>query len=175
MAAIKEESAAQVWLGSAFAELTGHQPFPWQGRMFDSLLRGEVPEHVDIATGLGKTSVIHLWLLALAWSLEYGPATLSRRLVYVVNRRTVVDQATAEVETIRERLATAKRGSVLAKVRETLARTACTAGEPLAISTLRGQFADNQQWSTDPFKGKRDCWHRGHGGKPSALFRLWLG
>src|SRR5207244_2033573 len=60
------------------------------------------------------------------------------------------DQATAEVETIRERLATAKEGSMLAKVRNTLARTACTPGEPLAISTLRGQFADNQQWSTDP-------------------------
>src|SRR5437867_13389270 len=77
-AAINVDNAAQVWLSSAFAELTEHQPFPWQGRMFDSLLHGEMPEHVDIATGLGKTSVIHLWLLALAWSLEHGTATLSQ-------------------------------------------------------------------------------------------------
>jgi CRISPR-associated endonuclease/helicase Cas3 len=38
---------------------------------------------------LGKTSIIPLWLIALATG-----AALPRRLVYIVNRRTVVDQAT---------------------------------------------------------------------------------
>src|SRR5262249_54533899 len=56
-----------------------------------------------------------------------------RRLVYVVNRRTVVDQTTTEAEKIRDK--------------------AAAAGVPIpAISTLRGQFADNREWSADPSK-----------------------
>jgi CRISPR-associated endonuclease/helicase Cas3 len=77
---------------------------------------------------LGKTSVIAVWLIALT-----DGADVPRRLVYVVNRRTVVDQTTAEVERLRGNLK-ALNGQI----------------PKLAISTLRGQFADNREWSTDP-------------------------
>ena len=50
-------------------------------------------------TGTGKTSIIPVWLIALA----QNPA-LPRRLVYVVDRRSVVDQATKVVEQLVERL-----------------------------------------------------------------------
>ncbi len=54
-------------------------------------------EASDIPTGLGKTSVTAMWLLALARRVRTGTAAgLPRRVVYVVNRRTVVDQATCE-------------------------------------------------------------------------------
>jgi CRISPR-associated endonuclease/helicase Cas3 len=46
-----------------------------------------------LPTGLGKTSIIAIWLIALTNRPEVTP----RRLVYVVNRRTVVDQTTTEV------------------------------------------------------------------------------
>ena len=56
---------------------------------------------VDIPTGLGKTSVMALWLIAIAEG-----ANLPRRLVYVVDRRAVVDQATRFAELLRRNLTT---------------------------------------------------------------------
>jgi len=105
-----------------FKTLTGHEPFPWQANLYRCFAQGDVPEVCDIPTGLGKTSVIPIWAIALANSI-----VVPRRLVYVINRRTVVDQATEEAIRLRERVPF-----------------------PLAISTLRGEMADNEEWSTDP-------------------------
>ena len=116
----------------AFRALTGNDPFPWQRAMYRRIVAGDPPKSCQIPTGLGKTSVMAVWLLALA----ENPASVPRRLVYVVNRRTVVDQLTREAE----------------KLRKNLNRVP-TLGErfgSLAISTLRGQFQDNREWSADP-------------------------
>jgi len=114
----------------AFKELTGNSPFPWQHDLYDNWFsKGEFPDACAIPTGLGKTSVVAVWLIALANAPDRAP----RRLVYVVNRRTVVDQTTTEAEKMR--------------------RNAAPAGVPIPeISTLRGQFADNRKWSADPSK-----------------------
>ena len=45
-----------------------------------------------------------IWLLAVAWQAGNGGLRLPRRLIYVVNRRTVVDQATDVAEELRKRL-----------------------------------------------------------------------
>ena len=121
----------------AFEALTGHAPFPWQRRLFDRLRAGDLPPAVDIPTGLGKTAVMAIWLLARA-----AGAPLPRRLVYVVDRRAVVDQATDVAKTIRERLL----GPALDHVRRELG----LAGRALPISTLRGQHVDNREWLEDP-------------------------
>ena len=84
----------------AFKALTGHSPFPWQVELFKKFGRGEIPPSCNLPTGLGKTNVMAIWLIALA----HGEARLPRRLVYVVNRRTVVDQATHEAEKLRANL-----------------------------------------------------------------------
>ncbi len=136
-----------------FGALTGLEapetPFPWQKNLFERFLRGEFPKSLDIPTGLGKTSVIAVWLLALAFHTRNKPLKeFPRRLVYVVNRRTVVDQATAEAEALRRRLL---ENPVLASVARTLKSLGVQGYEkPLAISTLRGQFADNAEWRGDP-------------------------
>jgi CRISPR-associated endonuclease/helicase Cas3 len=78
----------------------GFAPYPWQIRLFERMVAGRLPDALDIPTGLGKTSVMTIWLLA---RLE-NPA-LPRRLVYVVDRRAVVDQATDEAERLAQRLA----------------------------------------------------------------------
>ena len=54
--------------------------------------------------------------------------SLPRRLVYAVDRRAVVDQATTEAENI-------KKNSI---------------DETLCISTLRGQYVDNRRWLANP-------------------------
>jgi hypothetical protein len=90
---------------NGFAALTGNAPLGWQRRLFeDHFARGTTPAALDIPTGLGKTSVIPIWLLAVAWQVGNGGLRLPRRLIYVVNRRTVVDQATDVAGELRKRL-----------------------------------------------------------------------
>lgn len=107
------------------------QPFRWQERLLATLARGEVPAALDLPTGLGKTSVMALWLLARSQCPQ-----LPRRLVYVVDRRAVVDQASRVADGL-ARFADRHRESL------------GLAG-PLAISTLRGQHIDNRRWLDDP-------------------------
>lgn len=122
---------------TAFEALEGHPPFPWQRRLFGELSCGGLPPAVDIPTGLGKTAVMALWLLARA---EGAP--LPRRLVYVVDRRAVVDQATAFAETLRKNLECTE----LEAIRQGLRLD----GRSLPISTLRGRYRDNREWLEDP-------------------------
>jgi CRISPR-associated endonuclease/helicase Cas3 len=126
---------------TAFHLLTTNEPFPWQRALYERFLAGNPPAACALPTGLGKTTVIPLWLIALANAAEKVP----RRMVYVVNRRTVVDQATREAELIRARL------SAGGDLSGALKRLCASESElALAISTLRGQFADNREWSADP-------------------------
>ena len=124
----------------AFKAITGYGPFPWQARLFERLSAGGLPPAMDIPTGLGKTSVMALWLLARA-----AGARLPRRLVYVVDRRAVVDQATTFAEDIRAALDRPACPAV-EQVRQGLA----LGDRPLAISTLRGKYVDNREWLDDP-------------------------
>jgi CRISPR-associated endonuclease/helicase Cas3 len=126
--------SANTQFDTAFRALTGHDPFPWQRALYERLTQGNVPRSCDIPTGLGKTAVVAVWLIALAKCPEKMP----RRLVYVVNRRTVVDQTTIEA----------------VKLRDNAAKIGI---DNLAISTLRGQFADNQEWSADPSRPAIVC------------------
>ena len=126
-----------VRLVEAFAALTAedgepHPPFRWQVRLLRRLLQGDLPQAVDVPTGLGKTAVMALWLIALAEG-----ANLPRRLVYVVDRRAVVDQATRFAERLRSNMPDGLA-----------ARLRLDGGLP--ISTLRGGFTDNRDWLEDP-------------------------
>ena len=128
-------------LSATFAELTSedgerHPPFRWQTRLLRCLLDADLPRVVDIPTGLGKTSVMALWLIALGEG-----ASLPRRLVYVVDRRAVVDQATRFAERLRSNMPG-----------ELAERLGLDARAGLPISTLRGGFADNRDWLEDPSK-----------------------
>lgn len=129
-----------------FTLLVGKPAFPWQQALYQRFVANDFPTTCDLPTGLGKTSVIALWLLALACNPK-----LPRRLVYVVNRRTVVDQSTAEAE----RLCAELRKPEARHLREALDALAAvpaksTLTPPLTISTLRGEFADNGDWRRDP-------------------------
>lgn len=138
-----------------FKNLTGHRPFPWQKRLYEDFCKGEIPSVCDIPTGLGKTSVIAVWLLALAG--KEASVQIPRRLVYVVNRRTIVDQSSQVVIELCKRLKEAEEdsSSPIKRVVETL-KAMCAVGnngnDLLSISTLRGELADNLQWRFDPMK-----------------------
>jgi CRISPR-associated endonuclease/helicase Cas3 len=136
----------EIDFAAAFQVLMGNQPFPWQCALYKRFRTGDFPASCNLPTGLGKTAVIPIWLLALAAT---PPGKVPRRLVYVVNRRTVVDQATREAEKLRERLPNVP--AVAAALRDRCGiKVDDPKWAPLAISTLRGQFADNREWSADP-------------------------
>lgn len=118
------------WLHDAL----GQEPFPWQRELLRRFLQGCAVSSLDIPTGLGKTSVMAVWLVARALG-----APVPRRLVYVVDRRAVVDQATEEAEKLREWVA--RNSEIQQKFGLTRA---------LPISTLRGQHVDNREWLEDP-------------------------
>ena len=140
---------------SAFEALTGNTPLRWQRRLFGRLYAGKIPQVCDIPTGLGKTSVIPVWLIALSQQVDEGTITLPRRLAYIINRRTVVDQATTVVEQIRERLLCpdgrdwAPYAVGLRSIASSL-QTLISEPPLLAVSTLRGELADNEEWKQDP-------------------------
>lgn len=110
----------------------GYDPLRWQCRLFERFSQNDVPQVCDLPTGLGKTNVINIWLLALRQQILASRPRLPIRLVYVVDRRTVVDQAT--------------------ELAEGATTNACLLDPPfaVAVSTLRGQFADNRDWTRNP-------------------------
>lgn len=125
---------------TTFKSLTGFAPYHWQQQLYNSFVEGKPPGTLSLPTGSGKTSLMVVWLLALATAKSAVP----RRLVWVVNRRVVVDQATGQAEQLRDGLKS------LPTLLDSLSQlTARPHDEVLAISTLRGELADNGEWSHD--------------------------
>ncbi|WP_417847147.1 type I-U CRISPR-associated helicase/endonuclease Cas3 [Thalassoglobus sp.] len=112
-------------------------PFPWQCDLIKNLLDGIGNRtSLDIPTGLGKTSVMAAWLVARSQK-----ASLPRRLVYIVDRQAVVDQATHEAKRLRTWV------DSLPNVKSQLG---LRIEQSLPISTLRGKYVDNREWLEDP-------------------------
>lgn len=136
-----------------FSALTDNVPFDWQERLFHKFLAGEFPDACDIPTGLGKTHVMTIWLIALGCWLKQPVRKIPLRLVYVVDRRVIVDQATDEAEKLQKKLAEAlaEETNPLHALAQTIREASMKGGESvLALSTLRGQRADNREWCLDP-------------------------
>ena len=154
--------------GKMFEALTGYEPLRWQCRLYEEWLAGEILPVIDLPTSMGKTNVMAIWLIARTKQMAENRAEhLPTRLVYVVDRRTVVDQATDIAMDIAFLLApldakrfeeTAKRKPQLVERKQKFANVLIEIchrlglAESLAVSTLRGQFADNRDWVRDPSK-----------------------
>lgn len=145
----------------AYEALTGYQPLSWHERLYhDRFAKCDLPAVIDIPTGLAKTMVMAISLIARA----RHPDKIPTRLIYVVDRRTVVDQATDLAEEFAYLLAAEEKGELheIAKRKPKLVQRKkehadvlselrnCLGNYGLAISTLRGQLADNRDWSCDP-------------------------
>ncbi len=79
-------AVAELSFSRAFLDLTGHRPYPWQSALFADMLDGNIPEQISLPTGAGKTSIMAVWLLALAeQQTRRGKITLPRRMMWVVN------------------------------------------------------------------------------------------
>lgn len=127
-----------------FRDVHGCAPHPWQERLTAHVLaNGEWPAVIDLPTGAGKTAVLDTALFALATRPEVSP----RRIVFVVDRRIVVDQVCERARRIRDRVATGET-DVLKKVDERL-RSLCD-GKRLGVASLRGGIPIDDQWAERP-------------------------
>ena len=63
---MSEESERDLAPIPYFRAIVGHDPWPWQRRLYAALVGGDVPDAVDLPTGLGKTITVLVLLLARA-------------------------------------------------------------------------------------------------------------
>lgn len=131
---------------STFEHLTGSPPLPWQTAMYERFVSDRadnIPSSCGLPTGLDKTSVAAIWLIALS----NHPERLPRRFVYVFNRRNAVDQTANEIEIMRDRIATS---ADLHRLRSKFAELCSVPLEddepPISITTLRDEYAGGNEW-----------------------------
>ena len=123
-----------------FREIVGRDPFPWQQCLYGEFVEGRVREALDIPTGLGKTLCILLFLLA-----RIRNTALPTRIVYVVDRRAIVDQTAEAIRAWIDRIASLPQ---LARVFS--ASSAFPSARPVHLGILRGGLADDGEWRVDP-------------------------
>ena len=122
----------------------GHDPFPWQQRLTAQVLADERwPDVIDLPTGTGKTAVLDTSVFALAVKPEVFP----RRVVFVIDRRVVVDQVVVRAQRIQEKLRESST-SVLQRMNESL--EAIGGDSPLGVIALRGGIPIDGEWVRRP-------------------------
>lgn len=116
-----------------FLAVHGCEPYPWQSRLTRQVLEGDGwPDVIDLPTGVGKTAVLDTAIFSLATRPEVSP----RRIVFVIDRRIVVDQVVERASRIRDGVGAATEG-VLAEISSRL--TELTGDEELlGVAALRG-------------------------------------
>lgn len=136
----------------------GHPPFPWQSRLVTRLLDGEGwPDLLDLPTGSGKTSVLDIAVFTLAASADIGRTHLPRRMVFVVDRRVIVDQTASHAgklvaalgEPDGEHVGAVGRAAVH-DVARALQRLRGDDGSPLHLAILRGGLPRDGSWALRP-------------------------
>jgi len=139
---------------SFFSALWGHPPYPWQRRLAALVIESGWPRSIGVPTGAGKTAALDIAVFALAAEAHRPPTELSqpRRIVLVVDRRTVVDQAFERAAAIRDALLAATDGPlrVVADRLRGVMGHAASAETPLALALLRGGLPRDDGWVRRP-------------------------
>jgi len=135
-----------------FRALNSCDPFPWQRRLFLEWLcppegvEARWPKLIRLPTATGKTALIDLAVLGLAT----GSPCCRRRMVFVVDRRIVVDEAALRAHAIANRLLNALRSNQdpLHDVAQSL--SSLGGDQPLVVASLRGGIQRDDGWARSP-------------------------
>jgi len=104
----------------------GYPPFPWQAALAGRIATADWPDALTPPTGSGKTAVIDVWL----WARLQG-FPVPRRLVYVIDRRLVVDG--------------------VSEYANALAASLDAQQQPTVV-TMRGGMTIEEDWLSDPLR-----------------------
>jgi len=135
--------------GEFFQAVHGCEPFPWQRRLLQEVAaKGRWPALLDLPTSSGKTAAIDVALFHLALEATSPARNAPVRVIYVVDRRTIVDQAHARAEKIR--LALAGGDGVLGAIRDRMQSLAGDGEPALHVTVLRGGIPRDDDWVRTP-------------------------
>lgn len=143
--------------GHFFQAIHGYRPFPWQQALVDRLGRDDCwPDVLDLPTGAGKTAALDTAVFHLALRVD-APGAAALRIVLVVDRRLVVDDAYARACRIVRALADPDQTPApgRAVVEAVAGRLQSLAGEdwpPLVAARLRGGAPLEHEWARTPIQ-----------------------
>jgi CRISPR-associated endonuclease/helicase Cas3 len=128
-----------------------YDPFPWQLRLAKSVFTDGWPiRPLDAPTAAGKTATIDIAIFHLALDADHGTKRRAPvRILFVVDRRLIVDDAYERANAIAEKLASAKTG-ILARVAARLRQFAEDDKPPLVVTRLRGGVPKEPDWVRTP-------------------------
>jgi CRISPR-associated endonuclease/helicase Cas3 len=152
-----------------FHAVHGFLPFPWQVHLarrvtgLENSGRDNIwPECLALPTGSGKTACLDIAIFALACEAERPPAerTAPRRIIFVVDRRVIVDEAFSHASETARRLKEPQPG-ILTRVAEALRKISgqthflgingrLADGDPLTHHQLRGGTYRDDAWARSP-------------------------
>ena len=128
---------------SRFFEIChGVAPYLWQARLADQVLADRRwPNALDLPTGSGKTSAIDIGIYTLAAAAhEHEFGIFPRRIILIVDRRVLVDQAWRHGKRLLERI---EAEAELVPVKNALAKLSPV---PASSIRLRGACPTDPQW-----------------------------
>lgn len=132
-----------------FREVHGVAPFAWQQRLVTEVAEsGRWPDFIDLPTGSGKTACLDVGVFALALSVA-SKQLAPRRIVLVVDRRLVVDQAYERADRLVRVLEKAASSTAAGRVADALRQISST-GLPLQRALLRGAMPLDDNWASTP-------------------------
>ena len=139
-----------------FTELWGYSSYAWQRELVNFVAgQGRWPGRIDLPTGTGKSSVLDIAAFCMALDAQRNSLRRHpRRVVVVVDRRIVVDQAGFRGTQLLSKLETALPGTVLGGVANLLRGLSSGAPDGRSLvgnsTVLRGGIVRDESWAERP-------------------------
>ena len=134
-----------------FRAVHGYEPFPWQALLAKRVAEtGCWPKLLDLPTAAGKTAAIDIAVFHLACEAERGAFRKAPlRILFVVDRRIVVDAATERTLKIAKALHQ-PGNEVVAEIGRRLSLLSGDRERPLDVVRLRGGAPRERDWARSP-------------------------
>lgn len=147
---MKTTNAVVMEFRDFFARVTGFAPFAWQSRMAEEIAaKRRWPDRIALPTGVGKSNVVTIWAYTLAMELLQTESVrhMPLRLIYVVDRRIIVDAVDQQAQAI----ATLFSQSEVPGIRAMAAALRPYPEAPaLEVARARGGVPSKQLWTRSP-------------------------